>query len=262
MFVLLHQIRDLIILILLIVASIQDIKTREIDDRIWMIAAIVTVPVLVLDFISSPYLTKVIAVIFGLLLSLAIYLAQIMGGADAKALAILALVLPENIPKTTEISYILLTCLEATPVVVLINAVLVTAITLIPYVVLRNIVWIFKRRRAFAPNADAFTKAMLFLTSYYVPVSKYLSEHFKYFLIELPTKEKKRYLLSIKIEDQDKIAEEVKQALERGLLGRDDEVLVMYGVPMIVYITIGYVLYRFLGIHIAFSILNFLSEIL
>lgn len=78
-------------------ASILDLKSRLVPDWLWLVgfplAAALLTPTLVAGLLPS--LTPIFSVVFMGLLALGIYLAGLFGGADALALALLGLALPD-----------------------------------------------------------------------------------------------------------------------------------------------------------------------
>jgi preflagellin peptidase FlaK len=83
----------------LAIGSWQDIKTREIDDRLWLVAGIVGGLLTVAEVAASPAYPLVLAVFSILItavLAFGIYFLGLYGGADAKALLVIALAMPVN----------------------------------------------------------------------------------------------------------------------------------------------------------------------
>ena len=84
--------RQIIALTMLSVASYFDIKTRQVDDRIWLIFAI---PGIVLYFLApSPSFTTIFFLVIGAIIGITWFLTHAFGQADGLAIIALAVVLP------------------------------------------------------------------------------------------------------------------------------------------------------------------------
>ncbi len=84
--------RQIIALSMLSVASYFDIKTRKIDDRIWLIFAI---PGIVLYFlVPLPPFTTIFFLVIGVVIGITWFLTQAFGQADGLAIIALAVVFP------------------------------------------------------------------------------------------------------------------------------------------------------------------------
>jgi preflagellin peptidase FlaK len=81
---------------MLSISSYEDIKTREVDDRIWLIFSpigiIITLIEFFLKYIDFSYLILYV-------LSIIIYYSKFVGGADSKALITLSFLDPINLNK-------------------------------------------------------------------------------------------------------------------------------------------------------------------
>lgn len=81
----------------LLAASIQDVKTREVSDKIWGVAIPIGAILTVLEVLSTPgypYMLALLSGVFSVALAFGIYYAGLYGGADAKALAAIAVTIP------------------------------------------------------------------------------------------------------------------------------------------------------------------------
>lgn len=84
--------RQIIALTMLSVASYFDIKTREVDDRIWLIFAI---PGIVLYFLAPlPSFTTIFFLVIGAVIGMTWFLTKAFGQADGLAIIALAIVFP------------------------------------------------------------------------------------------------------------------------------------------------------------------------
>ena len=83
----------------LAIGSWQDIKTREIDDRLWLVAGIVGGLLTVAEIAMTPAYPLVLAgfsILLTAVMAFGIYFLGFYGGADAKALLVIALAMPVN----------------------------------------------------------------------------------------------------------------------------------------------------------------------
>jgi preflagellin peptidase FlaK len=83
----------------LVVGSWQDIKTREIDDRLWLVAGVAGGLLTVAEIAATPSYPLLLAgfsIMLTAILAFGIYFLGLYGGADAKALLVIALVMPVN----------------------------------------------------------------------------------------------------------------------------------------------------------------------
>ena len=84
--------RQIMALTMLSVASYFDIKTREVDDRIWLIFAI---PGIVLYFLAPPpSFTIIFFLVIGAIIGITWFLTKAFGQADGLAIIALAVVFP------------------------------------------------------------------------------------------------------------------------------------------------------------------------
>src|SRR6202158_5281861 len=84
--------RQIIALTMLSVASYFDIKTRQVDDRIWLIFAI---PGIVLYFlVTPPSFTTIFFLVIGAVIGMTWFLTKAFGQADGLAIIALAVVFP------------------------------------------------------------------------------------------------------------------------------------------------------------------------
>ncbi len=92
------ELNVLIILLTLLYASYLDLKKREIDDWVWIVSSIVGFPIMIYEHIIIQEATYVYLLIISIMLTVALaigfYKAGLYGGADAKALITISLVLP------------------------------------------------------------------------------------------------------------------------------------------------------------------------
>ena len=78
--------REILCLIMLLICSYEDIKTREVDDRIWLIFSPIGI---------------IITLIITIIVSIIIYYSKLVGGADSKSLISISFLDPINLNKNT-----------------------------------------------------------------------------------------------------------------------------------------------------------------
>ncbi len=149
----------------LAIASYQDYKTREIDDRVWIFLGLIggLLTVYELYTIWSPQLMILtpISIIVAFFVGLAMYKFGIMGGADAKAIIALSIVHPyyplvNFRPIYPYYPIFVLSILE--------NSVLLSLFTLF-YFVFRNIKLVLRGVKLFDRELPLIRKITLFLTA-------------------------------------------------------------------------------------------------
>lgn len=92
-----YLLKALLIAIALTYASFQDIKTREIDDRVWLLVIPLGAILTAIEIFTTPgypLLLSGLSIILSVILALALFYAGLYGGADAKALIAIAATLP------------------------------------------------------------------------------------------------------------------------------------------------------------------------
>jgi len=98
--------RKILCLIMLTISSYEDFKTREVDDKIWLIFSplgiIITLFEFFLKFIDFSYLILYfISIVITTIISIIIYYLKFVGGADSKALISISLLDPINLNENT-----------------------------------------------------------------------------------------------------------------------------------------------------------------
>jgi len=130
----------------LAISSIQDWKTREIDDKIWVCMGIaggmLTAADLAFQWSTSKLLLTAISIALAFIIGFSIYYLGLFGGADAKALLCIAVVTPYP-PKLVE--PILPSINPFFPITVFCNGLLLSLL-IIPHNLLRNISWKLQHR--------------------------------------------------------------------------------------------------------------------
>jgi preflagellin peptidase FlaK len=241
----------------LIYASWSDYKTREVSNKVWILSAPLAFTLTFLEFyLYDSSLLPLYGICFSLtaLFAIILFYSGGFGGADAKALMCLALVLPffpQSFPNplSGEVSPISQTFF---PITVFSNSVLLAAATAV-YLFLRNLFWHKKTGRKLfeqgQENESLGKKFLVLITGYKVSVNKLKEKWHLYPLEDIEEnseKEFKRKLVLIpKDEGRDVIVERLTKAVDAGKI--QDTVWTTPGLPMLIFITIGLIIALFFG---------------
>jgi len=239
--------RALLSITFLIYASWSDYRTREVSNTVWILFAPLAFVLTFLEiYIYEISQLPFYGMCFGLTTAFAIILFYSggFGGADAKALMCLALVLPfhpENLTKPFfgEVSPISQTFF---PMTIFSNSVLLAAATAI-YMLLRNIFWRQKTGRKLFERGlgESFGRKLLVLvTGYKIPIDKLKQKWHLYPLEDVEKTEnglRRKLVLLPKDEGREAIVERLSTAVENGKI--QNTVWATPGLPMLIFITVG-----------------------
>ncbi len=210
------EIRIAICLITLIIASIMDLRKREISDKVWLGSGIISIIINIIDYNNVNILNYLITLGIISILSYIIYRTGLFGGADAKALIIISLLIPTyNINNSIH---------NIVPLVVLTNSLLLTLFN-ITHNIIRNSISLLKGDDIFHGfNASFLKKLLAFMIGFRVSkINGYL-----FLMEEQCTNGKKQFRFNINAYDE--FAQDTK------------DVWVTPALPFIIYITIGFVI--------------------
>jgi Flp pilus assembly protein protease CpaA len=124
------------IIVVLIIAAYQDLKTGEVSNKTWLYAPI-GLALTIIQFLTAPNITIFVWMTLGIALSLILFYAGGFGGADTKALIVIALstpATPNNIP-------IVLTVLSIAAIAALPQTIIKKQVTLryLPYLLIGQV---------------------------------------------------------------------------------------------------------------------------
>ena len=227
-----------------IIASWQDLKKREIEDRIWIILTIIGIPLLISEIIIrglGPWLTLImISITFSFGMGLILYKLDLFGGADAKALMTLSIMMP-LIPEEIMIRTY---THPFTPISVFNNSVIGAALTSI-YMITKNIKDKINGETLFKDleKENKIKKLIAVITAHRIPLERLREEEFNYPIEEI-TEEKGRTKRKLIIRlgataGEEKLKTIIKQYKEGKIKG---EVWVTPALPMLIFITIGLII--------------------
>jgi preflagellin peptidase FlaK len=146
----------------LLLASYYDLKSREVDDKLWLFFAVVGVPLNVYCTLQRPELLvqELASIVVGCGLGYAFFYLGLFGGADAKALICLSLTIPLY---PVELNPNMVTSIFF-PFSVLSNAALLSAVLVLP-IFIRNLTWKLSSGRTLFHGAVSLgTKVLLLFT--------------------------------------------------------------------------------------------------
>jgi preflagellin peptidase FlaK len=246
----LDGVRISVCLIFFIYASWSDLKKREVSNKVWAVLAPLGFALTFLQFyLFSPDMLQILAFSFVVTsaVSVALFYAGAFGGADAKALICLSLVLPYPVHLLQPIGY----SPPLFPITVFTNAVLLAASTVL-YAIMRNILWKYRTGKRIFEGFEAQSmgrKALAFLCGYKVNINGL--EKMKHFypledlMVTETGKTERRLLVFPSEEKKEKVVEKLIDARDKGELGGD--VWITPGLPLLVFITAGLIIALTLG---------------
>jgi preflagellin peptidase FlaK len=234
-----ETVRPLLCLGVLCLSSYFDCKTREVPNRIWLVAipvggVLTLVDLLELNFDPTQTLSSIMSVAVTCGVAYAIFHFGLFGGADAKGLMFISVTTPLP-PRVLSIGVGHL--LPFFPLSVLDNT-LVTSLIAIPYAVLSNLAWSTRKKRRLFAGFESESSAKK-LGAFFLCVKVEKSEM------------KPHHMLAERVEvrDDGTTARRLKlftRVLEKGEEVQDasklpDEVFVSLSLPLLVFMTVGYV---------------------
>jgi preflagellin peptidase FlaK len=237
----------------LLYASWSDYKTREVDNRVWIIYAPIALALsLVNILLFDPSRLTFFGLSFGVTSSIAILLFYTggFGGADSKALMCIALALPFS---TETLFYPLLPGGASPlsqilfPLTVFSNGVLFAAATGV-YMIFYNILW--HRRTGKKPfegtlsNESAGKKLVAMITGHRVSVAKLREKWHIYPMEDIKDESeanqpRRKLVVVPKDEGRDEIVARLSKAAFSGRI--DSYVWATPGLPMLIFMTVGFV---------------------
>lgn len=227
-------------------ASIQDWRTREVSDVIWLVmgccGATITAAEIILDFSLSFFMVLVISVVSCFLLGFGLYYLGFFGGADAKCLWCLGVTVPFNPLKNLAFNPLG----PENPIFsisIFNNSVLTAAILALGNLLFNSVMRV--RRPLFASGEEdsLWKRGVVVALGYKVMISKFLKKKDFYFPLEDFVLEeglvKRRFRLSTRCID-DGSYERIRELVDKGIVKEDEEIWVSPAIPLIVNITVGF----------------------
>jgi preflagellin peptidase FlaK len=239
-------------LVFFVVGSISDIKTREVDDKIWLtygsLGTALTVLRLILD--PSRLMLTGVSVAIVLLISIGLVYFGLTGGADAKAIICLGLTLP--LPPNS-LQPLLGFVHPFFPIVVVMMGFICSGLTALWFGMRNTALYMKVGRRMFAGLEDEsnWRKALAFLSGYPTRVSNLKSKLYLYPIEEVTRSGarrsmKRHFRFFVDAEtDRDELVSKFIRAVGRPRGGRT--VWVTPGLPMLLFILVGLIVALVIG---------------
>lgn len=247
----LNALRLLLCLFFLSIASLYDIKTREIPDRIWIIFAPVGSVLTLLSLILSKWnyqnlIILILSISSTICMAFILFYLGMFGGADAKALICLAIAMPTfpeinfNLP--------LKPILPMLPISVLNNSILLAS-SLVLVMISKNLLDVIREEEIFKGlEAENFiTKFFAFITGFRVDAKKLRSEKHHYIVLEEFNRRENGVLMrrlkllkSIGLKESEEQAIKIPEEF-------NEKIWVTMGLPFLVFITLGFLTAIFIG---------------
>jgi len=239
-------------LIFLGYASWSDIKTREVSNRVWLLYAPLGLMLTLFEgLLYEDYdyrLFAGISIALTFTLAVSLFYLGAFGGADAKAFMCLALAFP-TYPKfpwnahTTRLHYLF-------PITIFTNSILLAALSIV-YMLLHNFLWKLRKGCKLFEGLEKepfWKKILTVLCGYKVSIEKLKEKDF-YFPLEDVKENKdgvKRFIIVFPGDkERSGILARLENYIEKGMVDR--YIWASPGLPMLVFITLGFIVALFLG---------------
>ncbi len=249
MYNVIEELKVITSLIFLLYTSALDIKYREVDLKVWFVFGSMAVTLTLAEFVVfnmslNDILKLAASALFALSIGGLAYYLDLFGGADLFALITLAIMHPWHPFKPLfglkpPLPFIL---------TVLVNSLISSLIIPLMNIArnLSHLGLVFKLR-----IPKRYKIAYMFL-GFPVTIEKYLGMKFTYPLIIYRVAQNGKlettYRLSFSIEEEHyEHQDELRKLVERGLLSYGDVIWVTQGIPLLVFITFGYVVSLIFG---------------
>lgn len=234
-------------LVLLGYGSWSDLRTREVSNRLWLVGfpvgGALTALSVALGEIGTFIFVALASMGITIALALALFYLGLVGGADAKAFMYIALSVPLH-PRMPQGQSPWDLTLILFPLSVFNNAVILS-LSIILLVLTRNLIWVARGRPVLGgvDVRNPFGKVVLFATSYRTSLQSLREKIYLYpaeipVLLEGKASRKPRYFTDAE-EDKADLIPAIEKHAEAGLYG--DGILATPTIPMILFITVGYV---------------------
>ncbi|MEZ0290547.1 MAG: A24 family peptidase C-terminal domain-containing protein [Sulfolobales archaeon] len=227
-------------LLMLGVSSYSDIKSREVDLRIWILFGVIGSIVFIMRFyVERDLLVYLLLSLIAPLIILPLSLANMIGFADFLAVLVLSILIPK--PLYREL-------LLPPSLTILLISNIVYVIVLTPFII-RNMLF----SRLIADKCDsAFKRFIIILTGLPMRISSFLESRFMFPLVYPVKRDDKlvwvcRSSFDINEESQ-AYRDSLKKLLDERLVSSDDIIIVSWGAPYILFLFIGALLYPFAGL--------------
>ena len=232
-------------LTMLTCTSYLDVKYREVNPKIWIIFGLFGGILTIFEVLMKKYLLliAIVNIILGFSIGIISYYSGLFGGADFLCLFVLSIMHPY--PPIRPIYYV-------GPMYPFILTIAVNSLLLSLAIPIVNLIRNIKNHRHLRRLKAPLKYKLLYLfIGYPVSIEKYLNMKFAYPLTILELHEDKlitRYRLTFDInEEHQEHQKNLKELIDKGVLRKDDVIWVTQGIPLLVFITLGYIMSLSLG---------------
>lgn len=246
--------------IVLVIASALDLRSREVPDRVWLIPAPAAILLTAAQIVLEPAMLVdvLISLAISALIGIAVYFTGLMGGADAKAIAFIAISVPIYWQKPMLAFY------PFVPLASFCNAILMASLISIAMLA-RNVAWRLRTGESFFEGLEAgpLTKALALLVGYKVRVEELSKARFLFPMEDLIVEDgslRRKLVLFVKVGREEEVVRRLLEAAGEGAVS--GFIWVSPGIPLICFIALGYVLAILLGDILSFLIFAGLSTLL
>ncbi|HWQ17008.1 MAG TPA: A24 family peptidase C-terminal domain-containing protein [Sulfolobales archaeon] len=227
----------IIALVMLVITSYMDLKTREIDPRVWIPFVIAAIVMLIARFSIHWDSISVIYLLLSMIppsILFALGFLGMMGLADPIALAIVSLLIPE--PPAGLL-------LPPSMVVLIIASIFMLILLVIPMLIIN-----LPRLGLISRHCGSkYLTTIIALTGFPISIRGFLGSKFLYPLIYPSLNEGKIQWIcrwSFEIEEDPKAHREaIAMLLEKGYVSEREAIYVTWGVPYLVFLLLGVLLY-------------------
>jgi len=241
---LLESVKRSIAILCLSIASYQDIKSREVSDKVWLPIIVTSIIINAIEKVwidASIFRFYLLSIAITSFLALTLAYLGLIGGADAKAYICLSIL---------EIPLVAVTVDKLIPgISIFMNSVILSVFAML-IIVINNIILLLKTELYFPPNIGILKKIILFLSATIVDLNKVKDQPYKYFIL---SSLQNTVEIKISIQNMDNYMDIIESLEKKGI----KKVWVSPTLPFILFIFIGYLLYLILG-NIILYILNIL----
>jgi len=232
--------------VVLLVGSFFDVKFREVPDAVWLTGFVIGFLIFAIEALAFNAKKTILNLTFSLLvtacLAFSIYYVGLFGGADAKALLTLGILLPG---KPTFITW---PCIPVYVLTIFVNA-LISTLAIPAILLLINLARLLSGEKLFEDlKVNIWRRILLMLTAVKVPPSKLWGKWFLYPVEEIEVKEGKvvrRVHILVKLKENPE--EEVKRVKLVAEVASIKGVWATPCLPFILFLLAGYVLSLYRG---------------
>ncbi|MCS7096917.1 MAG: prepilin peptidase [Candidatus Methanomethylicia archaeon] len=234
-------IRILIATLLFTIASWQDWKRREIDDEIWIAMTLIGIPLLIYEIwirgLGSWFILAMVSITSSITIGLALYKLDFFGGADAKAIISLSILMP-LIPEELTLKF---KTHQLTSIATFNNSILISVIPTV-YLLIKNIRRIINGEKIFQGLEDEniLKKILALITGCRIHLKELKNRRFMYPVEEFTFNGnviKRRLNVKIGVSIGEERYMKTIEMYEKGII--DGYVWVTPALPLIIFIYIG-----------------------